>query len=86
MSKRIGVTIATVLASAAVGLTSAATAGSSTVREIQRPPCPSNCPAVYAPVTCTLSDGRVMTFSNRCQAGVFACRAGVTIVSCVEGV
>ena len=86
MSKRIGVSIATLLTAGAVGLMGPAAAGSSTVREVKRPACPSVCPAVYQPVTCKLSNGRTMTFGNRCEAGVYACRKGVKIISCVEGV
>jgi hypothetical protein len=86
MSTRIAVTIATLLSSGVAGLAGPASAGSSTVRDAQRAACASSCPAVYQPVTCELSDGRVLTFGNRCEADVFACQNGVKIVSCVEGV
>jgi len=86
MSKRIGVTIATLMASGVAGLAGPASAGSSTAQQVKPPACAWACPAVYQPVTCTLSDGRVLTFGNRCEANLFACRNGVKIVSCVEGV
>ena len=85
MSTRIAVTIATLLSSGVVGLTGPASAGSSTVRDAPTA-CAWNCLAVYEPVTCEFSNGRVLTFGNRCEARLFACQNGAKIVSCVEGV
>lgn len=86
MSKRIGVTVATLLAAGAVGLTGATAAGSSPGHEKKRAKCATVCPQVYQPVTCKLSDGSTRTFGNRCEAGVYACRHKLKIVSCREGV
>lgn len=86
MSKRIGATVASVLAAGAVALTGSATAASSPAREIAKLECPQLCPTIYQPVTCELSDGSTMTFSNRCYATSYACNHGLTIVSCRSGV
>jgi hypothetical protein len=81
MTKRIGVTMTTLLAAGAIGLTGLASASSPT-REITRVKCDWACPDVFQPVTCEMSDGSVRTFSNRCYAGLYGCQHGLTIVSC----
>jgi hypothetical protein len=83
MSKRIGVSVVSGLAAVAVAL-SGATA--STAREITKVNCSYNCPDIYQPVSCDMSDGSTMTFANRCYAGRYACLHGLTIVSCRTGV
>ncbi len=83
MSKRIGVLVASVLATGAVALTGAT---ASTAREVTKVSCSYNCPAVYQPVTCDMSDGSTLTFTNRCYAGRYACMHGLTIISCRTGV
>jgi hypothetical protein len=45
-------------------------------------PCSGLCPAVYDPVTCVMSYGRVLTFSNRCVAERYAACNRLTIISC----
>jgi hypothetical protein len=40
------------------------------------------CLAIHKPVTCVMSDGRIRTFGNRCQANVYACEYRLTIVAC----
>lgn len=82
MTNRIGVTVATLLATAGIGLTGLASPASSPAREIASLECPSNCPLIYEPVTCKMSDGSVRTFSNRCFANVYACQHKLTIISC----
>jgi hypothetical protein len=44
--------------------------------------CPQFCIALYAPVTCIMSDGNVRTFTNRCRANIYACEHRLTIISC----
>ena len=82
MSKKIGLTIATLLAAGGIGLTGLAGAASGSEREITRATCPENCLAIFKPVTCRLSNGQVLTFGNRCEADMFACRHGLGIVGC----
>lgn len=82
MTNRIGLTIATLLAAGTVGLTGLASAAPSPAGDRAVVRCPSACPLVYEPVTCKFSDGSVRTFSNRCFAGVFACRNGLKVISC----
>ena len=82
MTKRIGVAVVSVLAAGAVALTGAT---ASTAREITKVNCSYSCPDVYQPVTCDMSDGSTMTFSNRCYAGLYACQHGLTIISCRSG-
>jgi hypothetical protein len=82
MKNRIGVTIATLLAAGAIGVTGVVSAASSPARETARAKCPSACLDVFQPVTCEMSDGTVQTFSNRCFAGIYACEHGLTIISC----
>lgn len=84
MSKRIGVIIATLLTSGTVGLTGLASAASAPTRAITDVNCASACPDVFRPVTCDMSDGSVLTFSNSCFAGVYACQHGLKIISCRE--
>lgn len=81
MFKRIGLTVAAVLAAGAVGFTGSAGAEFGVVAKPVAQ-CPGACPHVYAPVTCKFSDGSVRTFSNRCFAGVFACQKGLKIIRC----
>jgi hypothetical protein len=50
--------------------------------EITTVQCPDYCILVYEPVTCTMSDHSVHTFTNRCFAEVFACKHQLTIISC----
>jgi hypothetical protein len=85
MTRKIGMTVATLLAAGGIGLTGLTSAASSSTLQITPVTCPSMCPDVYKPVTCKMSDGTVRTFGNRCEAGVFACRHRLTIVSCQEG-
>jgi hypothetical protein len=82
MIKRIGVTIATLIAAGAIGLTGIASASSSSAHEITRVKCPTMCIDIYKPVTCKMSDGSVRTFGNSCFAGVYACQHGLKIISC----
>jgi len=82
MTNRIGVTLAALLAAGAIGLAGAASAASAPAREITDVDCPSVCPQIYQPVTCTMSDGSVAKFGNRCFADVYACEHQLTIVSC----
>lgn len=82
MSKKIGVTIATLLAAGGIGLTGLTGAASGSERQIASVTCPENCPAIFQPVTCKLSNGKVRTFGNRCEATVFACQHGLKIISC----
>jgi hypothetical protein len=82
MKKKIGMTMATLFAAGAIGLTGVASADSSAAREITSVKCPSVCPFIFQPVTCKMSNGTVRTFSNRCFAGVYACQHYLTIISC----
>jgi hypothetical protein len=82
MTNRIGVTVAALLATGAIGITGAASATSSPAREITGVKCPSVCPQIYQPVTCKMSDGSVRTFGNRCFADVYACQHELKIISC----
>jgi hypothetical protein len=85
MTRKIGMTVATLLAAGGIGFTGLTSAASSSELQITPVTCPDMCPAVYDPVTCTMSDGTVLTFGNRCEAGVYACKHHLKIVSCVEG-
>ena len=82
MSKRIGVAVVSVLAAGAVALTGAT---ASTAREVTKVNCSYGCLDVYQPVTCDMSDGSTLTFSNRCYASLYACQHGLTIISCRSG-
>jgi hypothetical protein len=82
MSKRIGVTIATLLAAGGIGLAGLTGAASGSERQIASAGCPENCLAIFQPVTCKMSDGDVLTFGNRCEADVFACKNGLKIRHC----
>jgi len=82
MTKRIGASVVTLLAAGAVGLTSSTSAQSSPAGDITRVQCAWACPDIYQPVTCEMSDGRVMTFANRCYASLYACKHGLKIISC----
>ncbi len=82
MTNRIGVTIATLLAAGAVCFTGLASAAPSPAREITSVQCPKACLDIYQPVTCTMSDGSVLEFGNRCYADVYACEHGLKIISC----
>jgi hypothetical protein len=81
MTTKIGVTIATLLATGGIALVSPAGAASGSEQQITSVACTEVCPAIFKPVTCKLSDGRVLTFGNSCEAGVFACQHKLTIVS-----
>jgi hypothetical protein len=82
MTKRIGMTIGTLLAAGTIGLTGLASAAPSPALGITSVKCPQACPDIYQPVTCEMSDGSVRRFSNRCFADVYACQHGLKIVSC----
>ena len=82
MTKKIGVTIAALLAAGGVGLTGQTSVASSAERQITSVTCTDQCPAIFQPVRCKMSDGKVRTFSNSCEAGVFACKNKLKIISC----
>jgi hypothetical protein len=82
MTKRIAMTGATLLTAGAVGLTGMANAASSSDSASTSARCPDICIAIYKPVTCLMSNGRIRTFANACVAEVFACQHGLTIVRC----
>jgi len=82
MTDKIRVTIVTLLAAGGIGLAGLTSAASSSDRQITSVTCSDMCPAIYAPVTCKMSDGTVRRFENRCRAEVFACKHGLKIVSC----
>jgi len=85
MTRKIGVTVATLLAAGGLGLTGLTSAASSSELKITPVTCSDICPDVYDPVTCEMSDGTVRTFGNSCEAGVFACQHRLKIVSCTKG-
>jgi len=79
ITKKIGVSVATVLATGGIGLTGLTSAASSS----QRPPsCPKYCPAIHKPVKCKMSNGKVYRFRNYCEATRFACRNHLRIIIC----
>jgi hypothetical protein len=81
LTNRIAMTSATLLAAGAIGVTGLASAASSPDSESPEK-CPTMCLAIHKPVTCVMSDGRIRTFGNRCQANVYACEYRLTIVAC----
>jgi hypothetical protein len=83
MSKKIGLTIATLLAAGGIGLTGLTSAASSSTPQTTSITCTDVCPAIFQPVRCKMSDGRVRTFGNFCEANVFACTHGLKIIRCV---
>lgn len=79
MINRVRFSIVTLLTVGVLGLTGAA---SSPARQTTYVRCPTICPQIVLPVTCTMSNGSVRTFINRCYASVYACQHGLKIVSC----
>jgi hypothetical protein len=82
MTTKIGVSVATLLAAGGIGLTGLTGAASGSARQITSVNCTDVCPAIFQPVTCKMSNGQVLTFSNSCEAGVYACKHKLKIVSC----
>jgi hypothetical protein len=46
------------------------------------PSCSDMCLMMYAPVTCSYSDGVTRTFDNDCAARRYACEHGLRIIGC----
>jgi hypothetical protein len=82
MTKTIDVTIAALLAAGSVGFTALTSVASSAERQITSVTCADQCPAIFQPVRCKMSDGKVRTFGNSCEASVFACKNRLKIIYC----
>ena len=82
MTKRIGVTIATVLAAGGIGLSGLTSPASSSEQQASKGDCRELCPTIYRPVKCKMSDGKNYTFGNQCEAERFACQNKLEIISC----
>ncbi len=82
VTKKIGKTVAMVVAVGALGATGLASAAPSPARDISSERCPSLCPAIYEPVKCLMRNGSYRTFGNACEAAVYACKHPGQIISC----
>jgi hypothetical protein len=82
MINKTRVTVATLAIAGALGVTGLASATPTATPEVTSVKCPSICPQIVFPVTCTMSDGSTLTFINRCYADVYACKHRLTIISC----
>lgn len=83
VTKRIGMTVAMVLAAGAIGVTSAASAAPSPARDVPSASCPDACIAIYDPVICLMSDGSLRKFGNACEAAMYACKHPGKIIGCM---
>ena len=83
MARRIGVTVAMLVAAGVIGGTGGASAAPSPARQASSVQCPELCPTVYDPVICVMSNGSLRQFGNACEAAVYACKHPGKIIGCV---
>jgi hypothetical protein len=82
VARRIGVTVAMLVAAGVIGGTGGANAAQSPARHASSVECPELCPAVYDPVICLMSNGSRRKFGNACEAAVYACKHPGEIIGC----